>query len=78
MNRRTLLIQLLGLGAAGAGAALVPAVAAAPGQSSRSRLLPFQPVQGPIPLPSDGLTGTEQRRHYARINLHDKVVVPRG
>lgn len=78
MNRRTLLIQLLGLGAAGAGAAIVPAAVASPGGASRNRPLPFQPLPGPIPLPNDGLTARQQRRHYARIHLQDRVVVPEG
>ena len=73
MNRRTLLIQLLGLGAAGVGAGTLPARrAAAAGR------LPFKPILGPIPLPTDGLSATEQRQRYACIRLDDRLVVPEG
>ena len=78
MNRRTLLIQLLGLGVAGAGATAGPALAASARKSGRSTGLPFQPVSGPIPLPSDGLNAAQQRQHYARISLQDRLVVPQG
>ena len=97
MNRRALLIQLLGLGSvslaaqvragdsrsgllqSGAGAGgPTPAPgsqAAAPGSG---RVLPFQPLRGPIPLPSDGLSAAEQQRAYARIALHDQLLLPEG
>jgi len=39
---------------------------------------PFRPLRGPIPLPSDGLTATEQQRAYARVALSDQLVVPEG
>jgi secreted PhoX family phosphatase len=80
MNRRTLLIQLLGLGGAGVGAAGLSARAAAPpGRTATTAgTLPFKPIRGPIPLPTDGLSAAQQRQHYARINLDDRVVVPEG
>jgi secreted PhoX family phosphatase len=78
MNRRTLLIQLLGLGVAGAAATAGPGLAASARNRGRSTGLPFQPVPGPIPLPSDGLNAAQQRRHYARISLQDRLVVPQG
>jgi secreted PhoX family phosphatase len=81
MNRRSLLIQLLGLGAAG----LTSRSLAAPGGRAeasttrwRSTALPFQPIRGPIPLPSDGLSAAEQRAAYRRVALQDRLVVPEG
>lgn len=80
MNRRSLLLQLLGLGAAGIGAATVPALAGSPRRNTAAAAgpLPFKPIRGPIPLPTDGLSAAQQRQHYARINLDDRVVVPEG
>lgn len=52
LSRRTLLLQLLGVGA---GLAIGRAQAGEEGAvAARSRPL-FSPLQGPIPLPSDGL-----------------------
>jgi hypothetical protein len=78
MNRRTLL-QLLGLGAvtmalpAGARAnhGALPAASGGTG-------LPFWPLAGPIPLPSDGLSASEQRWRYRRISLQDRVITAEG
>jgi secreted PhoX family phosphatase len=82
MNRRTLLIQLLGLGAAAtAGRSLATT---APGASppatagSQPPPRPFPPLRGPIPLPSDGLSAVEQRSAYARVALADRLLVPEG
>jgi hypothetical protein len=93
MNRRTLLIQLLGLGGAALGA---PALANSPRPSSAAAApgslppaapppgslppakLPFQPVRGPIPLASDGLSAAEQRQRYGRLSLEDRLVLPEG
>jgi hypothetical protein len=82
MNRRSLLIQLLGLGAsaaagpplAGFAATAAARLAAQAGASGR----PFRPLLGPLPLPGDGLTARQQQRHYARISLHDRLVLPEG
>ena len=75
MKRRTLLIQLLGLGAAGvAGPALAGSRSAAVAPSGA----PFPPLLGPIPLPDDGLSAAEQQRHYRRIRLVDRLQVPEG
>ena len=78
MNRRQLLIQLLGLSL---GAATAPALARpqhTKGQSGLQPGRPFPALRGPIPLPSDGLSAAQQQRLYKRIELADKVVVPEG
>ena len=78
MNRRQLLIQLLGLSL---GAATAPALARPQppnGQGGLQTNRPFPPLRGPIPLPSDGLSAAQQQRLYKRIELEDKVVVPEG
>jgi secreted PhoX family phosphatase len=75
MNRRSLLIQLLGLGSA---AALAPTL---PGKAARvagSSGLPFEPLPGPMPLPGDGRTAAQQRQLYSRIAIHDRLLVPEG
>lgn len=72
MNRRTLLLQLLGMGTAAVVEAARPRSARAGAQ------LPFRPLIGPMPLPGDGLSAADQRRRYARISLHDRLVVPEG
>lgn len=72
MNRRTLLIQLLGVGAASlSGSRPVRARSQPAGR-------PFPPLLGPLPLESDGLSAEQQRRHYARLAIADRMVVPRG
>jgi len=78
MKRRLLLLQLLGLAAAGARGAAAGAQAPSPGLPPPSSPLPFQPVPAPLPLPSDGLSAAEQRRRLARIELQDRLVVPEG
>jgi secreted PhoX family phosphatase len=74
MNRRTLLIQLLGLGTA---AAAAPALAGK-GPGSPAADQPFQPLPGPMPLPGDGLTAAQQRQLYSRIAIEDRLVLPEG
>ncbi len=71
MNRRTLLLQLLGVGIAGAVGKLE-----AGGEPAANTT--FRPLAGAMPLSGDGLTAEEQRRRYARINLEDRLVVPEG
>jgi secreted PhoX family phosphatase len=83
MSRRTLLLQLLGLGTASAGVALAGVMPAASGLASsmarrRAEPLPFQPLRGPIPLPGDGLSAAEQRVAYARVALQDQLLLPEG
>jgi secreted PhoX family phosphatase len=94
MNRREMLFQLLGLGAFSALASVGGASRAlskpglptggsfaepppTPFRGVRSSL-PFQPLRGPIPLPSDGLSASEQQRAYGRISLQDSLEVPEG
>lgn len=89
MNRRSLLIQLLGLGAAGVATPSLARGSHAGGSHARGSLAgrqgalrdkikTFEPLLGPIPLPTDGLTAAQQRHHYARITIQDKLVVPKG
>ncbi|MFN9530287.1 MAG: PhoX family protein [Cyanobacteriota bacterium] len=83
MTRRSLLLQMLGLGAATAGMALTGVMPSTPVRASasgwrRSGTFPFQPPRGPIPLPHDGLSAAEQQRAYARIGLQDQLLVPEG
>ena len=83
MQRRTLLIQLLGISAA---AAASPTLAAAAGRlAGASGSLkpgagprPFPALIGPLPLPGDGLSAPEQQRAYARVSLRDALLVPEG
>ena len=77
MNRRTLLLQLLGIAAA---SSIKPALAQRPGAglAQPQPPLPFQPLQGPIPLAADGLSGVQQLQRYGRIELQDRLVLPRG
>ena len=82
MNRRTLLLQLLGIAAA---SSIKPALAQRPGAGALGAglaqpqpPLPFQPLQGPIPLAADGLSGAQQLQSYGRIALEDRLVLPRG
>ncbi len=73
LSRRSLLLQLLGLAAASAGAAVAGGRPIAP-----VKALPFQPLRGPIPLPTDGLSAADQRRAYARVALQDQLLLPQG
>ncbi|MFO8237845.1 MAG: DUF839 domain-containing protein, partial [Prochlorococcaceae cyanobacterium] len=75
MNRRTLLIELLGLGAVAPvlAARARPRAAAAPASA-----LPFEPLLGPMPLPGDGRTAEQQRQLYSRIAIDDRLVVAEG
>jgi secreted PhoX family phosphatase len=85
MNRRTLLLQLLGIAAA---SSIKPVLAQRRGPGALGAglaqpqppapPLPFQPLQGPIPLAADGLSGAQQLQRYGRIELQDRLVVPRG
>jgi secreted PhoX family phosphatase len=75
MNRRTLLIQLLGLGSA---AALAPTLPGKAARAAGSSGLLFEPLPGPMPLPGDGRTAAQQRQLYSRIAIHDRLLVPEG
>jgi secreted PhoX family phosphatase len=74
VNRRSLL-ESLGLTALGAAIGVIGDRHA----EARSTLLREWPsIQGPIPLPSDGLSAAQQRQAYQRINLLDRLEVPKG
>jgi len=75
MNRRDLLIQLLGLSAAATAAPGWPRAARSQGAAGRPL---FPPLRGPIPLPSDGLSAAEQQRLYRQVELTDRLLVPSG
>ena len=74
IHRRTLLRQLLGLGAASAARPVLAGVKPVPA----ARPAPFKPLLGPIPLPSDGLSASAQQRHYRQITLVDRLQVADG
>ena len=84
IHRRTLLLQLLGLGATALSSRALAdsrVRATATGRSLSPVVrpaLPFEPLRGPIPLPGDGLSAAQQRRAYARVTLQDAVLVPQG
>ena len=77
MNRRTLLIHLLGLSL---GATAAPGLAQGRRGAGRPTAngRPFPPLRGPIPLPTDGLSAAQQQQLYKRIELEDRMVVPKG
>ena len=86
MNRRELLTLLgIGIGSVAISSSLSPrgyaneANPGAPqprGQGVKGR--PFAPVPYPLPLPSDGLSASQQRAAYGQVRLEDRVVVPEG
>jgi secreted PhoX family phosphatase len=79
MNRRSLLIQLLGLSlGASAGPGLSRQRHPQGSRSGSTMGRPFPPLRGPIPLPSDGLSAAEQQRRYSSIAIEDRMVVPEG
>ncbi|MCP9927454.1 PhoX family phosphatase [Cyanobium sp. CH-040] len=87
MNRRTLLIELLGLGAAAPALAAharastgVPAATRPPATrlDAPASGLPFTPLPGPMPLPGDGRTAAQQRELYGRLAIDDRLEVPEG
>ncbi|MFN7229687.1 MAG: PhoX family protein [Synechococcaceae cyanobacterium] len=83
ISRRSLLLQLLGLGAASAGVALAGVMPPQPVLSPASARrrpggLPFQPLRGPIPLPGDGISAVDQQRVYASVALRDQLLLPEG
>jgi secreted PhoX family phosphatase len=54
---------------------------AATGSSLQARPVPpapFQPLRPPLPVPGDGLTARQQRQHYARSSVEDRLLVPPG
>lgn len=84
MNRRRLLLQLLGVGGATAAAPLIQGRAAAAPAAGGSALMatagssPFPPLRLPLPLAGDGLSGAAQQRVYSRWTVPDRLVLPPG
>lgn len=83
MNRSALkrrqLLALLGIGAgSGAAAMLLPQLEARSSGTAGDAALPFVPVRGPLPVPSDGLSAADQRRLYGTFSVDDKLLVPEG
>lgn len=52
-------------------------LAPASAQSAPGRIK-FQPVKGPMPLPTDGISATKQLSDYSAYAIQDDVVVPQG
>lgn len=74
MKRRSLL-ECLGLTAVSAAAGVFS------DRQADARATPvaeWPSISGPMPLPGDGLTGTQQRQTYRRISLLDRLEVPKG
>jgi secreted PhoX family phosphatase len=81
MNRRTLLLQLLGVGIAGMGGEVGAIGGARRGPSAAGSAASgpfFRPLNGTLPLLNDGLSAKEQRSRYADISLEDRLLVPEG
>jgi secreted PhoX family phosphatase len=53
-------------------------VLSSPAPRRRLAALPFKPLRGPIPLPSDGLSAAEQHHAYSRVALQDQLLLPEG
>ena len=56
------------------------AVALGPGKTASAKSVPlkFTPVRGVMPLPTDGLTGEQQKSAYRRVEVRDDLVLPEG
>ena len=78
MNRRALLLQLLGLTTTAAGAGLAASQDGRPSPGRRAGGGPFRPLLGPMPLPTDGLSAAQQQQHYRRISLEDRLLLADG
>ena len=77
--RRRQLLQLLGIGGGTAAAALtLPALESRSREVTGAAALPFTPLRGPLPLPSDGLSAAEQRQAYRQVNVDDRLSLPEG
>ena len=78
MRRRSVL-SLLGLG----GVSVLTAKglsggSLAMGGQAAALVVPFQPVQVPLPVNSDGLTASQQQSTYRELALEDRLTVPEG
>ena len=71
LQRRQFLL-LLGAGVGGV------ALSTTTGCSQQQTQLPFAPVRTPLPLPSDGLTPSQQREAYRVVRINDALSLPEG
>ena len=71
LQRRQFLL-LLGAGVGGV------ALSTTTGCSQQQSQLPFAPVRTPLPLPSDGLTPSQQREAYRVVRINDALSLPEG
>ena len=71
LQRRQFLL-LLGAGVGGV------ALSSTAGCSQQRSQLPFAPVRTPLPLPSDGLTPSQQREAYRVVRINDALNLPEG
>ena len=71
LQRRQFLL-LLGAGVGGV------ALSTTAGCSQQQSQLPFAPVRTPLPLPSDGLTPSQQREAYRVVRINDALSLPEG
>jgi secreted PhoX family phosphatase len=78
MNRRALLLSLLGFAGAGAAGPLLRSRAAGVAKAPAGAGLPFEPVALPLPWPGDGLDAAAQREIYRRWEIVDRLVLPPG
>ena len=78
MRRRSVL-SLLGLGGVSVLTAKgLSGCSLAMGGQAASAVVPFQPVQVPLPVNSDGLTASQQQSTYRELALEDRLTVPEG
>ena len=78
MRRRSVL-SLLGLGGVSVLTAKgLSGCSLAMGGKAASAVVPFQPVQVPLPVNSDGLTASQQQSTYRELALEDRLTVPEG
>ena len=78
MRRRSVL-SLLGLGGVSVLTAKGLSGCSLPmGGQASAAVVPFQPVQVPLPVNSDGLTASQQQSTYRELALEDRLTVPEG
>ena len=75
MHRRTLLLQLLGLGGSGV---LAPHLLSRADPATKGPGASLPQIRMPLPLPMDGMDAAQQRQVLSRITLHDRLTVPDG
>jgi len=69
-RREALLFLASGLGAVALGTGKAAVAKPTP--------LKFTPVRGVMPLPTDGLTGAQQKTAYRQVEVRDELVLPEG